>query len=131
VRGQLVAHTKRYPLDRMREIEEQSEEARRRAAEEAEAARHHPGYGVLAAVYRSETAAAELLTELVDAGHDGTVVATESGGSVLYEIRLGPYRELREAREASEAISGAFGLSPTVILESPPEGAGAEVEAQP
>jgi len=131
VRGQLVAHSNRYPLDRMREIEEQGAEARRRSAEEAEAARRHPGYGVLAAVYRSEAAAAELLTELVDAGHDGTVVATESGGSVLYEIRLGPYREVRQAREASEAISGAFGLSPTVILETPDEGEGAEDEAQP
>jgi general secretion pathway protein D len=122
VRGQLIAHSNRYPLDRMREIEEQGAEARRRHEEEVAAARRHPGYGVLAAVYRSETAAAELLTELVDAGHDGTVVATESGGSVLYEIRLGPYRDVRQAREASEAISGAFGLSPTVILEAPQEG---------
>jgi hypothetical protein len=117
VRGQLVAHSKRYPLDRMREIEEQHQEELRRAAEEAAAAEHHPGYGVLAAVYRSEEAAAELLTELVDAGYDGAVVASESGGAVLYEIRLGPYRELREAQEAAEAVGGAFGLSPEVVLE--------------
>ena len=126
VRAQLVSHSERYPLDRMREIEEETTEARRRAEAEADAARRHPGYGVLAAVYRSETAAAELLTELVDAGHDGTVDATESGGSVLYEIRLGPYRDVRQAREASEAVGGAFGLSPTVILEAPDGDAGEE-----
>jgi general secretion pathway protein D len=122
VRGQLVAHGKRYPLDRMREIEEEKDEARRRADEAAAAARQQPGYGVLAAVYRDEGAAAELLTELVDAGHDGTVVSTETGGSVLYEIRLGPYDDVRKAREAAEAIGPSFGISPTVILESPAEG---------
>ena len=82
------------------------------------------GARVLAAVYRDESAAAELLTELVDAGHDGTVIATETGGAVLYEIRLGPYAELRQAREVAEAIGGSFQLSPTVILEPAEEAEG-------
>jgi len=129
VRGELLEHAERYPLDRMREIEEQDAEARRQAAEAAEAERKRPSYGVLAAVYRSEGAAASLLTELVDAGYDGTVVATRSGGSVLYEIRLGPYRELSDAQRTSEAISGAFGLSPTVVLGD--DSGGAEPDAEP
>ena len=118
VRGELVKHSVRYPLDRMREIEEQSSEARRRAAEEAAAAKHAPGYTVLAAVYRSEPAARELLTELVDAGYDGALVATQNKGELLYEIRLGPYQELKEAQVASEAISGSFGLEPSVVVEA-------------
>ncbi len=116
VRGELLEHAERYPLERMREIEERDAEARRRAAEAAEAERTRPAYTVLAAVYRSEEAAAGLLTELVDAGYDGTVVAARSAGSILYEIRLGPYRELAEAQRASEAVAGAFGLSPAVVV---------------
>jgi hypothetical protein len=119
VRAELVKHSDRYPLDRMREIEEQSAESKRRAAEAAEAARHRPGYAVLAAVYRSEEAAAELLTELVDAGYDGTLVASESGGGLLYEIRLGPFPELADAQLAAEAIGGAFGLTPSVVVDVP------------
>jgi general secretion pathway protein D len=117
VRGELVKHSNRYPLDRMREIEEQGAETRRRAQEAAEAARHRPGYAVLAAVYRSEDAAAQLLTDLVDAGYDGTLLASESGGGLLYEIRLGPFAELKDAQLAVEAISGAFGLSPSVVVD--------------
>src|SRR4029453_7798455 len=116
VRGELLKHSERYPLERMRAIEEQDAAARRRAAQAEDAERTRPGYGVLAAVYRSEDAAAGLLTELVDAGYDGTVVATRSGGSVLYEIRLGPYRELEDAQRTAEAVAGAFGLSPTVVI---------------
>jgi general secretion pathway protein D len=119
VRAELVKHSDRYPLDRMREIEEQSAESKRRAAEAAEAARHRPGYAVLAAVYRSEEAAAQLLTELVDAGYDGTLVASESGGGLLYEIRLGPFPELADAQLAAEAIGGAFGLTPSVVVDVP------------
>jgi len=75
-------------------------------------------YAVLAAVYRSENAAQQLLTELVDAGYDGTLLASESGGGVLYEIRLGPFSELREAQLAADAITGAFGLSPEVVVDT-------------
>lgn len=117
VRAELVKHDRRYPLDRMRQIEEQDAEARRRLEEAAAAARSGPGYAVLAAVYRSEAAAQQLLTELVDAGYDGTLLASESGGGVLYEIRLGPFAGLREAQFAADAITGAFGLSPEVVVD--------------
>jgi general secretion pathway protein D len=118
VRAELVKHDRRYPLDRMRQIEEQDAEARRRLEEAAAAARSGPGYAVLAAVYRSEAAAQQLLTELVDAGYDGTLLASESGGGVLYEIRLGPFAGLQEAQFAADAISGAFGLSPEVVVDT-------------
>jgi general secretion pathway protein D len=128
VRGQLVAHSKRYPLERMREIEEAAAE-QRRLRDEAEAARLRlPQYEVLAAVYRSERAATELLTDLVDAGYDGTLVSTDSAGSVLYEIRIGPFAEMDEAQRASESIAGAYGLSPTVVVGKPGEPAPEEDE---
>jgi cell division septation protein DedD len=112
----------------MRAIELQSEESRRRAEEAALAANRRPGYGVLAAVYRSEKSATELLTELVDAGYDGAVEAVSNGGVLLYEIRLGPYRELEEAQQASEAIGQSFGLSPTVVVGDAAAGPAPEAE---
>ena len=57
-----------------------------------------------------ERAATELLTDLVDAGYDGTLVSTDSAGTVLYEIRIGPFAELEEAQGASRSIAGASGL---------------------
>ena len=50
------------------------------------------------------------LTELVDAGYDGTLVSEDSAGSVLYEMRLGPYDDQAEAERAAEAMREAFGL---------------------
>lgn len=124
VRGQLVAHSKRYPLDRMREIEELDAERRRQAEDAAAALLRRPGYAVLAAVYRNEDAATALLTELVDAGYDGTLLSTEAGGTVLYEIRLGPYDDLEAAQRAADTVAGAFGLSPSVVVERPGDESG-------
>lgn len=128
VRGALLAHETRYPVDRMRVIELQNEEARRRAEEEALAGNRGPGYGVLAAVYRSEKSATDLLTELVDAGYDGSVEAVSSAGVLLYEIRLGPYADLEAAQLAADTIGQSFGLSPTVVVGSPPADAAPEAE---
>jgi hypothetical protein len=126
VRGALLEHERNYPVDRMRAIEIQSEDARRRADEAARAALHGPGYGVLAAVYRSEKSATALLTELVDAGYDGAVETVPSAGGLLYEIRLGPYDDLPEAQKAAEAIGQSFGLSPSVVVGSAPASAAPE-----
>jgi general secretion pathway protein D len=123
VRGALLDHESRYPVERMREIELQSADARRRAEEAALAAGRAPGYGVLAAVYRSEKSATELLTELVDAGYDGSVEAVSNGGVLLYEIRLGPYGDLEAAQAASESVGQSFGLSPSVVVGEAPAAA--------
>jgi len=128
VRGALLDHETRYPVDRMRTIELQHDEARRRAEEAAAAGNRGPGYGVLAAVYRSEKSATELLTELVDAGYDGAVEAVSNGGVLLYEIRLGPYTDLEAAQQTADTIGQSFGLSPSVVVGPAPADAAPEVE---
>jgi hypothetical protein len=93
VRNRLLEQEARYPLERLREIEQQKSDARERAR--AEAAKPGERYLVQAPVLGDEEAAMQMLTELVDAGFDGTLVSNETGtGVVLYEIRLG----LRDAR---------------------------------
>jgi len=117
VRAFLRGHEKRYPLERMREIEAGRRDRAERAAEAAARAGSGPRYGVLAAVFRDERAATETLTELLDAGYEGTLVSGESQGTVLFEVRLGPFESLEEAEQAAAVVRQGFGLAPTVLVE--------------
>jgi Flp pilus assembly secretin CpaC len=115
VRARLLAHSTRYPVERMLAIE-QAEQAERAAAGRV-GEPQGPGYTVLAAVFRDEAAATALLQELVDGGYDGRLVSTEADGEVVMELRLGPYATLAEAERAAADVRGAFGLSPAVMVE--------------
>ena len=115
--NRLLDHEARYPLERMREIEEQRELDRR--AKEAAGRRAPVGYLIQAAVLDDETAAMETLTRLVDAGYDGTLVSSETAGAILYEVRVGPYESLTDAQRAGEAIRRSEGLTPALILQAP------------
>jgi len=123
IRSALIAHEERYPLERMAEIEEiqrRAEEERRRRLE---ADLGGPTYEVLAAVFRDEETAAETLTRIVDAGFDGALLSSETDGTVLYEIRLGPFDTLDEAETAAAVVRQAFGLAPEVLIRKPEEDA--------
>jgi hypothetical protein len=124
VRDQLATYSKQYPVERMGEIERQQtteKERREKAESESEQA---PKWGVLAAIFRLEGAARTQLTELVDAGYDGTLVSNQQGGAVFYELRLGPYDTTEQASRVADSVRRGYGLSPTVIqLEA--EGGGA------
>jgi len=126
VRDKLSTLTRRYPVERMGEIERQqtTENERREKAESDSESAQAPKWGVLAAIFRLEGAARTQLTELVDAGYDGTLVSNQQGGAVFYELRLGPYATTEQASHVAEAVRHGYGLSPTVIqLEA--EGGGA------
>ncbi len=117
VRGRLAAHSERYPVERMLAIERAEKKRAEEQAATTAAQQDRPRYGVLAAVFRDEAAATGLLTELVDAGYDGTLVSSESEGTVLLELRLGPYDSLSEAEEVAETVRRSFGVTPTVFVE--------------
>jgi general secretion pathway protein D len=117
VRALIKDHETRYPVERMREIEQMEDEGRARRRAEEEAAIHGPRYRVLAAVFRSEAAAASTLQEVLDAGYDATLVSGARDDGVLFELRLGPYASLEEAEHAADTVREAFGLSPSVTVE--------------
>lgn len=126
VRDRLSVLTKRYPLERMSQIEsEQAAEQKQREAAEA-AAGQGPRWGVLAAIFRSESAAQSQLTELVDAGYDGTLVSNDQAGSIFYELRLGPFDSAEQANRVADAVRRGYSLSPTVIQVPGAEGAAGE-----
>jgi general secretion pathway protein D len=120
VRQAVLEHTARYPLERMREIEELERTRREEEATSLEV--EAPLYFVQAAVYGDEGAATQTLTELVDAGYDGTLVSIGTqAGIVLYEIRIGPYASIEEAQSAGEVMRRSHGLAPAVVVSGPEE----------
>jgi hypothetical protein len=72
---------------------------------------------VLAATFGDEGAAIAMLQQLIDAGHDGTLTSEERSGTLLYEIRLGPYDSAGAAEQEAAEIAEKFGLAPKVTLE--------------
>jgi general secretion pathway protein D len=126
VRTKIAGHTARYPVERMREIEQEKDEERARLDAERSAAVRAPVYYLQAAIFGDADAATAMLRDLIDSGHDGALVSQESGGTVLYELQLGPYPSLAEAETSGTVVRRSHGLSPSVLVVYPEEGA--EVE---
>ncbi|NRA09205.1 MAG: type II secretion system secretin GspD [Myxococcales bacterium] len=116
--AEIAGHIARYPPERVGEID-----AARRAEEAEAAARaaddQPPRYYLEVAVFGDPEAAASVLTDLVDAGHDGTLESTEVSGSLLYEIVLGPYESLDDASAISEVVRQSHGLEPSILVKDP------------
>ncbi len=113
VRERLASHRVRYPNERLTEIE------RIRAEQRAQKAKEGHGearYVLQAAVMGDPDAAAKLLTDLIDSGHDGTLVSTQVGDSVIYEIDLGPYDTVQDANAVGEAVRRSHGLTPSILV---------------
>jgi general secretion pathway protein D len=121
VRARLEAHARKYPVERMREIERAQQEADEAGHRAAEALEEAPAFGVLAATFRDESAATDSLEQLIDAGYDGTLVSESADGTVLYQVHIGPFPTVESAREAAAVIRESFGLAPTVVLETEAE----------
>jgi hypothetical protein len=115
-RAVLEAHRKKYPLERMREIEELQKQRGLRGPEEATAAAGFGRFAIAVAVYRSEEQASAKLQELLDAGYDASIVATSIGGEISYEIRIGPYATREEAERAAAFLRENYGVSPEVFV---------------
>jgi general secretion pathway protein D len=121
-RNVLLEQEKKYPVERMREIEQIQQEEKEKEKEAEEADKTGPRYILLAAVYRDEAAARKKLRELLDAGFDATIVTRDQAGTLVFEIRVGPYTDLTAANHAAAALRDSFGLSPSisVVTEAKP-----------
>jgi len=113
---------RRYPLERMREIERGQTRAREAARATAAARGSGSRYVVLAGSYADPNAARGTLMELVDAGFDGSLVSSGPAGRVRYELRLGPYTEVEQAERAATTLQRAYGLPSQIVLERREEG---------
>jgi general secretion pathway protein D len=110
---------KRYPLDRMLEIERQQavEKSRTRAAGSAPAPTER--YLVLGGVFADSGVAQSTLRRLIDAGYEGNLISSRSNGRVLLELRIGPYISLDDAERTADALRRAYALAPQVLVQKP------------
>ena len=118
VAEQLNAHASRYPLDRMRELEDKQAAIRAERAQRAEreALAATQRYAVQVATYLDEREATDVLTALVDAGYDGTLVTRDSDGQLVFTIQVGPFDDLWEADRAAETLDAAYGYDSQVTV---------------
>ncbi|HBZ72594.1 MAG TPA: hypothetical protein DEP35_23820 [Deltaproteobacteria bacterium] len=117
-RNVLLEHEKKYPLERMREIEQIQGEEKEKQKEAEAAEKKAPRYVLLAAVYRDEAAARKKLRELLDAGFDATILTRDQAGTLVFEIRVGPFPDLAAANHAAAVLRESFGLSPSISVVS-------------
>lgn len=116
---QLVRHAERYPVERMRELEQKVAADRETRAEKArrEAEAGIQRYLIQVGTFLDETDATEQLVNLIDAGYDGSLAASESGGRVVFTIQVGPFEDLWEAEQAAQTLDDAYGFESSVTLQ--------------
>jgi hypothetical protein len=117
----VLDHEARYPNNRVDEIRE--EKATEQAAKEAArfAADSAPRFAVQALVVGSEDNAIDTLQAVIDSGFDGTVISNESAGSSFFELRIGPYETVAEAKQVADFVERAHSLNPAVVILTPKE----------
>jgi general secretion pathway protein D len=113
VKERLAGHSAEYPVGRVKEIEAVRAEERAKAAARQGVG---PRYLVQAATLTDADKAAALLTDLIDSGHDGTLVSTPQGDRVVYEIQLGPFETLEQANAVGVAVRKSHGLAPAIVV---------------
>ncbi|MEZ4279245.1 MAG: type II secretion system secretin GspD [Myxococcota bacterium] len=116
---QLVRHAERYPVERMRELEQKEAAEREARAEKArrEAEAGIQRYLIQVGTYLDETDATEQLVNLIDAGYDGSLAAAESNGRVVFTIQVGPFDDLWDAEQAAQTLDEAYGFESSVTLQ--------------
>jgi general secretion pathway protein D len=114
VSANLDSLRRRYPVEMMRDIESGSQRGPSGADGAVTADLR---WGVLAATFADEGAAAAALQQLIEAGHDGMLVSEEREGTLLYEVHLGPYASQGEAERTAGVVRDAFHFAPSVFVE--------------
>jgi type II secretory pathway component GspD/PulD (secretin) len=115
---ELINHAERYPIERMRELEERKARMRESKANELEreAELGRKRYAVQVATYRSEQEATDTLTTLVDAGYDGSLVTSTSNGALVFSIQIGPFDDLYDADRTAQTLDASYGYSSSVTV---------------
>jgi hypothetical protein len=119
VRARLYELSEGYPVERLDELAAAKEEAERQREAETTAAATAPRYVVLVNAFEDELYASDTLTELLDAGYDGTLVSGNVDGFLIFEVRLGPYELLKDAERTAEVMRSAYGFDPSILVERP------------
>ena len=111
---------RRYPLERLQELEEA---AKRSAAEAAgEIPQTEPGapFSITAGSYGDEATAQEMMVRLNDAGYTGELITRRVADAEFFELRVGPFEKWTEAQRAAEVLRTAHQLEPEIVASPAP-----------
>jgi general secretion pathway protein D len=117
IRRHLIHHQRRYPQERMREIELARAEESARIDDNRLAPKTL--YSVETTPFENDTLASAALTRLVDAGHDGILVAEDRNGLLHFRIQLGPYDDVEAARQTAYILREAYELDSSIQVLDP------------
>ena len=116
VRIAVLAHEARYPQERIGEIAAEQALARAEAAAARLADLHAPGYVAQALLGSDVDQAVDTLQELIDEGYDGTLVSNDVGGSLYFELQIGPFLAIDQAERAAQFMRDVHDLKPSVVV---------------
>jgi hypothetical protein len=114
VRGALVDHRDQYPVESYRQLGQ--DRVSRRELGPPSTAAPEVRYRLQAGVFASELDATESLTRVLESGHDASLVTTQVNGKLIYEIHVGPFGELDDARAARALLRGSLGVESSVMV---------------
>jgi alkanesulfonate monooxygenase SsuD/methylene tetrahydromethanopterin reductase-like flavin-dependent oxidoreductase (luciferase family) len=115
-RIRVLEHEARYPAERIEVLADQKRAEVARVEAERLAAERAPYYMVAALVSGDEQAAMDALQDVIDAGHDGTLVTTSLNGGTAFELRVGPYATIDQAQRVQGVVERARGLTPAIVV---------------
>jgi len=116
VRNRMIELAGKHPLERMQAIEREGRAQAERDRLAAEAALASPEYVIETFMGSDETAATRLLVDLVDAVYDGRLVTRDVDGSLVLEIRVGPYADIETAQDEAASIRRVHGVRANVVV---------------
>ena len=126
----LRAHSGRYSPRRREVLEAQFQKQERLAEKLANSGGNRSAYGLRVNLFDNEDTAAAALMELLDAGYESSLVSHSAGGKLVYELRTGPYDELKAAQDAAEVLTEVYQFTPVVtVIDAPAKPAG-ETDAE-
>jgi len=118
VARELGRNAARYPIERMWAIEDAKLEryARRARESEDELSARQQRYAINVATFVNEDEAIATLTELVDAGYDGSLLSNDTDGVLVFTLQVGPFSDLWTAQRTAEILDASYGYSSSVAV---------------
>lgn len=126
----LQEHSEKYPLRRKTEIDAEHLRQQREKESKASKAQQTTSYIIRTKAFENEGNAAEALTQVMDAGYEGSLVSSQSGTGLIFEMYVGPYMDLDKTRKTAKALSETYGFSPSIVVVERPQKAEPGTDAQ-
>jgi general secretion pathway protein D len=116
VRNRVLELAGKHPSEKMETITQDARAEEERKRLEAEAALTAPVYVIETFLGNDEGAATDLLIELIDAGYDGYLTTSDIDGALMFQLRVGPYEQLLDARNVGATLARSHDVQTSILV---------------